>query len=376
MFDISEYKERLKRLIEALMSKEVDVAIISSWENLNYFAGIITMYSRSRAIESMPLIIGKSMEEIFFVPTMMFSTAAKFEYPYIPHVRPYTGPQPWRTVAQIIKELGFNKARIAFEGSGISAGNLETLKRLLPEADFLDCTPIISEIRSVKSPRELVYIEKSCKITDRVLERTLQDILRPDKTELSVAAEMIKVIMEEGAEGPSFYPQVISGYRSAFLNVSSTNKIIKNGDIVMLDFGVSYNGYCSDTARPVILGTKLSSEQRKACEAALEITNAALQTIKAGVKASDVDNNAILKAHELGYSKYIRHHSGHGIGLNVWEPPALAEFDNTILKENMTLAVEQGVYFENYGFRFEQNVIVTRNGCRSLFKTDMTLFRI
>jgi Xaa-Pro aminopeptidase len=376
MFDIVEYQERIRRLIEGLKLREINVAIITNWENLNYFAGIVTMYSRSRVVESMPLIVVTDVDEIFFVPTMMFCTAAKLEHSYISNIRPYVGPQPWNTVAQIIRELKLSKARIAIELNDISGKNLETLKKLLPEADFFDCTPLMKELRSVKSRRELEYIKKSCEITDRVLERTLLEILRPGKTEISVAREMIKIMIEEGAEGPSFYPQVISGHRSAFLNVSSSNKIIKNGDIVMLDFGINYNGYCSDTARPVILNAELSIEQEKACQAALEITNAVLYAVKAGVKASDIHNAAVLAAREIGYSKYLRHHTGHGIGLNVWEPPMLAEYDDTILKENMTLAVEQGVYFERFGFRFEQNVIVKRNGCEQLFKSDMTLFRI
>ncbi|GBC69928.1 Xaa-Pro dipeptidase [archaeon HR01] len=375
-FDIGEFRERLSRLCGALASHGVDAAIVSSWENLYYLQGIITMYTRSRVVDPMPLVVGRGVDEVFFVPTRMFSIASELEHPYIAHVQPYDGPHPWKTIANIIEKLGLANGRIAVEYRNLVVSHLQKLRGFLPEAHFIDCSPIINEIRSVKSAKEQEYLRKSCEITDEVLEITMNDLLKPRKTEMEVAGEMIKAMIDAGAEGASFHPQVLTGYRSALLNISSSDKLIEESDVVMLDFGACYKGYCSDTARPVILGKSTTEEQRRACDAALEITLAALKAVKPGVKASEIHAAAVSRARELGYEKNLRHSSGHGIGLNVWEPPTLANFDDTVIKEGMTLAVEQGVYFDRFGFRFEQNVIVTKNGYEPMFKAEMKLAEV
>jgi len=359
-----------------MATHDIDVAILSSWENLYYLLGIVTMYTRNRVVDPMPLVVGRNVDEIFFVPTRMFSVAAEVEHPFIAHIKPYDAPHPWRVVAEIIGDLGLTKGRVAVEHRGLVIAYFQTLQKLLPDAHFTDCSPLINEIRSVKSAKEQEYLRRSCEITDKVLEVTLNGLLRPGKTEMEIAGEIIKAMIDEGAEGASFHPQVVTGYRSGLLNISSSEKPIENGDVIMLDFGASYKGYCSDTARPVILGGGATEEQRKACSAALEITLAALEAVRPGIKASEIHAAAVSRARELGCEKNLRHSSGHGIGLNVWESPTLADFDDMVIKEGMALAVEQGVYFDRFGFRFEQNIIVTKNGYEPLFKSKMDLAEV
>lgn len=375
-FDLVELYQRQSNLRQALRDNRIDLAVITSWENLYYFLGILTMQSRNRVVDPMPLVVSPDLDDVIFIPTDMFSSSIELEHPHIKNYYPYSGPHPWSVLYQIVTSISTKPRTIALEYRGLTVHHHEILKKLFPDAKFVDCSPITNELRMIKSASELNYIRQSCEIVDKVLETRPSELLKPAKTEMEIAGEIIRDMISLGAEGPSFYPQVVSGYRSSLLNISSSCKRIERGEIVILDFGAIYRGYCSDTARPFVVKGKLTDEQKKSCDAALRITLTALDAVQPGINAKRIYEVAVSEARKLGYLNHIRHGSGHGIGLEVWEPPLLTDYGETILKEGMTLAVEQGVYMGSYGFRFEQNVVVTKNGCEPLFKHAMELHEL
>ena len=238
---------------------------------------------------------------------------------------------------------------------------MKNLVDKMPNLKLLDSSDLVDGIRMIKSNEELDQIRKAAKITDKVVEAAAKDFLKPGMTESEVAGQIIRSAIEYGAEGESFHPQVFSGRRGYLLNIASSNKRLAKDEVVMLDFGVNVNGYRTDTTRCFVLGRALE-KHKKAAKIALDITYGAMDKIKPGTKASDVHRAVLALFAKFGYDGYCRHYSGHGLGLSVWERPVIREFDDTVIQPNMALAVEQGLYFPDFGVRFEENIIVKESG--------------
>jgi Xaa-Pro aminopeptidase len=375
-FEVKELEQRQQKLMENLGVEGIDIAIISSWESLYYYLGIITLQSRSRVVDPMPFIVGeRDSNKITFFPTAQFDSTITLEHGYIPEHISYFDTHPWKEVSRKIADLGLETGKVGVDFRSFSAYHLELLKKLLPRVTFVDCTKIIEKQRMIKSPTELEYFRRACLSAAKVLEQA-PDIIQVGKTELEVSRDIIRIIIENGAEAPAFHPQVASSYRSGLLNIAASDKKIENGDIVMIDFGASYRYYSSDVARPFVVGRSLTEEENKAACAAAKITAAALDVVRADIPVNEIHRAALEEAKQLGYEKYLKHGSGHGIGIYFWEPPALILSDNTIIRPGMTLAVEQGVYLPKFGFRFEQNLVVTKGGYEGLFSYPMEALQI
>jgi len=370
-----DYERRLAKVRSAISARGLKVAILTSWESLYYLTGMKPIQSRSSSRDPMPLLVSPDRKEPIFVPTAAFSQAAKIEHKNVKDIRPYDGPEMWTQVSEIIRDLDARNGAIGLESRYISYQHYLTLAGKIRNKSMEDCSDIVEELRMVKDAEELGHIRKACTITDKVVARVGESCLKPGVTELQIAGEIIRAAIEFGSEGESFHPQVFSGRRGYLLNISSSTKKIEKRDVVMLDFGVNVNGYRTDTTRCFVLG-KATEKQKEASKIALEITENAVDSIKPGVKASTVHKNVLADYKKFGYEGYCRHYTGHGIGLSTWERPLLREFDHTTIKQNMTLAVEQGLYFPKFGVRYEENLIVTKKGVKSLFKYPTGLVEI
>lgn len=326
----------------------------------------------------MPLILYRDRKRTMtFIPTEAFGMAARIEHRNVKDVRPYEGPEMWTKTAEVLSEIATakNPMRIGVESRYLTQSHFASLSKRTPAAEYEDCSDIIEELRMKKDEEELRAIQKGCKITDNVVEDVGETYLRPGLTELDVAGEIIRSSIAHGAEGESFHPQVFSGRRGYLLNISSSKKKIRSGEVVMLDFGVNVDGYRTDTTRCFVLGSP-TNLQKKISAVALRITQNAVDRLKPGVQVSKVHKAAIADFKQMGFEGYCRHYTGHGIGLSTWERPAIREYDHTKVEENMTFAVEQGVYLPQFGVRFEENLVITKNGNKSLFKYPAELIQI
>ena len=369
------YRKRIRKVRSLLSMRNLEVVILTSWDSLYYLTGMKPIQSRSMSKDPMPLLVSTEQEDPIFVPTAAFSQAAIIEHKNVKDIRPYDGPEMWSKVSEILKEMGLKNKRIGVESKYLSHQHYLTLADKIEGMRTEDCSDIVEELRMTKDHEELERIRKACTITDQVVTSIAESHLTPGMTELQVAGEIIRAAIEFGAEGESFHPQVFSGSRGYLLNISSSNKKIEKGDVVMLDFGVNVDGYRTDTTRCFVLG-KATKKQKEISKLALKITENAVNSIRPGVKASEVHRRVLKDYKKFGYEGYCRHYTGHGIGLSTWERPLLREFDHTTIKQNMTLAVEQGLYFPKFGVRYEENLIVTKNGVESLFKYPTELIEL
>ncbi len=225
--------------------------------------------------------------------------------------------------------------------------------------------PLVANQRVVKDGREIELMAAAAALGVKLFDHIL-GVMRPGMTETAVAAELEYRARLAGAEGMSFATIVASGERSALPHgTASTAKLPRRG-FVTLDFGVILNGYCSDMTRTVHLG-RASHEERSAYDAVLAAQEQAVECVKAGIAAADVDHAARRVLEQAGLAEYFTHSTGHGVGLEIHEAPRIGVGQQTLLSRGMVITIEPGVYMPGaFGVRIEDTVVVEPRGARVL----------
>jgi Xaa-Pro aminopeptidase len=191
--------------------------------------------------------------------------------------------------------------------------------------------------------------------------------------ERDLAAELEYRMRRLGAEKPSFETIVAGGVRSALPHAQPTAAPLKSGDLVVVDMGAVQDGYCSDMTRMLFLGQP-TAKVKRTYRAVLEAQLAATDAVRAGATTVGVDRAAreVLKGY--GLDQAFIHSTGHGLGLEIHEPPRIGKRDKKRLQTGMAITIEPGVYLEGFGgIRIEDTVIVTDKGCEVLTKTSKDL---
>lgn len=230
----------------------------------------------------------------------------------------------------------------------------------------------VDYLRNVKDQIEIKIMKKAAKIASDCYKHIL-DYVKPGMKEKDIEAEMVSFMKKQGAEKESFETIVASGKRGALPHGAASEKKVKSGEFITLDYGCVYKGYCSDITRSFMLGTadkKMIKIYRVVKQAQLE----AIKAVKAGVKASCVDEAARSYIESKGYGKYFIHSTGHGLGIEVHDPISVGKNSDLVLEENMVITIEPGIYIPNFGgIRIEDDVLVTKEGCEILTKASKKL---
>ncbi len=260
---------------------------------------------------------------------------------------------------------------LAFEDSETSVAEYNTLKAAL-KAELVPVGQQINYLRAAKTEDELDNMRKAQQITDEAFEKVLEDI-HIGMTEKEVEARLIFHLYHCGGEKLSFDPIVVSGPNSSLPHGHATERVIEDGDFVTMDFGVLYNGYCSDMTRTVAVGSA-SEEMRKIYEIVLEAQAIGLREARAGRKWSEVDGAARSYIAEQGYGEYFGHGLGHGLGLEVHESLSFSAETGDLTPENGVVSCEPGIYLPGkFGVRIEDCVILKDGGCENLTKAKKNL---
>jgi Xaa-Pro aminopeptidase len=263
--------------------------------------------------------------------------------------------------------------RIGYEPARMTCDAYESLKSLLPMKASLE--PVkgwIEELRMVKSPAEIALIRRSVQTNSRAFEQAVARV-RPGMTEQDLAAELEYRMRRLGAEKPAFETIVAAGVRSALPHAQPTAARLQPRDLVLVDMGAQQDGYCSDMTRMLFLGTPIAKVKR-VYRAVLEAQLAAIATVRAGASTAAVDRVARKVLRGYGLDRAFVHSTGHGLGLEIHEPPRLGKRDKARLRAGMAITIEPGVYLEGFGgIRIEDTVVVTENGCEILTPTSKEL---
>jgi len=242
---------------------------------------------------------------------------------------------------------------------------------------FLSVLPssLVETLRQVKDEDELALMREAaavgCKLFDHIL-----GFIRPGVAEIEVAAELEHRARLLGAEGMSFETIVASGARSALPHGRATTAPLPRRGFLTMDFGVILKGYCSDMTRTVYLGSPKTGE-RHAYEVVLEAQEAAVAAVSAGISCGEVDEAARSVLRREGLAEAFSHSTGHGVGLEIHEPPRIGAGQATRLQAGMVITIEPGIYLAgHYGIRIEDMVAVTQTGGQVLTLAPKALIEL
>lgn len=304
--------------------------------------------------------------------------------------------KPWIGDVRLVREseapLDVLRQTLAGFGVGTGAANrrisvdertwaqtMLALRELAPDAALSPASEILTPMRMIKDVDELAVMQRASDVTDAVFAKALA-ALRPGVTEVEVASEIDYQFAVHGAEYTSFETAVfITGERPAAEpgTVRTSRRQLQPGDSIMFDFGCVVDGYCSDFGRSAFLGEP-PAEYRRVHETVVRAQAEAMRAMVAG-RCTAAHANAIARGviADAGYDAGFTHRLGHGIGVTVHEPPFLDGVDEITLQENMTFTVEPSIIFwDRFGNRVEDVVIVTPEGGRPLSNADRGLYVI
>lgn len=233
--------------------------------------------------------------------------------------------------------------------------------------NLVETEDIIEKQRAIKDNFEIDAITKACELTDKCFEHLLK-FIKKGMTEKEIAFEIERYFRENGADGLAFPSIVASGINSSMPHSVPTDKKIESGDIITLDFGCVFNGYCSDMTRTIFVDF-VQDYTKKIYDLVLKNQMQILEEMKEG---SNTKN--LFKMVESDFNLYdytLIHALGHGVGMEVHENPVIGSKKEIILKNNMVMTNEPGIYIPGkFGVRIEDTVLITKNGCINLTKSE------
>lgn len=261
---------------------------------------------------------------------------------------------------------------VGFEASALSVETYEKLKEKIPAISMQPLTSDLVNIRAIKDEMEIARLRMAAAIASRTLIE-MQDIIRPGLREWDVALELEYRMRKNGAAGVSFPIIVAAALDSALPHATPGSRKILAGDVLVIDYGAVFEGYHSDETCTFIMG-KAPSGFIEAYEVVKTAHDLALEAVKAGISCSEIDRVARSCIEAAGLGRYFAHGTGHGVGLDVHEPPRIAASSKLILEAGMVVTVEPGVYFPGkWGIRIEDMALVREQDCEILTKVPKDL---
>ena len=352
---------RLERLFEGYNG--ADCAVITSDVNRRYFTG---MKSSAGTVVAFPdkaylLIDFRYIEK---------ARATVMDAEVIEQKRLY--PQ----INELLERHGAKS--FAIESETMTVRELNTYRLFFPKMTIDDSDALsnaISAMRSVKDADELECLRKAQKIAEDALKELLPQI-RPGATERGLALELNRLMFEKGAEDLSFETIVLSGTNTSMPHGVPSDKVIENGEFVLMDFGAVWNGYHSDMTRTVCVGEP-SDEMRKVYDIVLEAQLAGIEAAKAGIMGCELDKVSRDIIEAAGYGECFGHSLGHGVGLEIHERPNASPNYRIALSEGAVVTVEPGIYIAGkFGVRIEDFVVLNNEGCENLTNFEKNLISL
>ncbi|WOV88874.1 Xaa-Pro peptidase family protein [Sporosarcina oncorhynchi] len=337
---------KLAKLRETFKEKGIDALLVTNSYNRRYITGFT----------------GSAGVAIISATDAVFITDFRYTEQAAVQVKDFRIVKHEKTiieeVAAQVKDMGVKT--LGFEKDDLSYGMFEMYDGKV-DAELKPVSGLIEKLRLVKSEDEIEVLQQAAKIADDAFAH-ICTFIKAGVTELQVSNELEMFMRNQGATSSSFDIIVASGERGALPHGVASDKVIQTGELVTLDFGALYNGYISDITRTVAVG-EVSEKLKEIYEVTRFAQELALEKIKPGMTGIEAD--AIARDHikSKGYGEAFGHSTGHGIGLEVHEGPALSFRSETKLEPNMAVTVEPGIYLPGIGgVRIEDDIIITEAG--------------
>ncbi len=344
----------------------LDAFLVIQPQNRSYLSG----WSNDDTEGAGLLLVGEN-QQIVLTNTLYKEMAEKEALGwtvFVPSVRGYAP-----VIAELAGEYGWKK--IGFESAAITYAEYEKIRDAGKDIFTLQAfeqSPV-EHIRLVKQPRELELLKHAISITDQTFSH-ICEWLQPGMTEKEVQWEILRKMVELGADGTSFESIVASGPNSSMPHAHASERQIQAGELITIDMGARYKGYCADMTRTICLGEPADPRMHDVYQAVLRAMKTCESGIYGGISGKDADALARNALEDL--AKYYVHGTGHGVGLQIHESPSLSPraSDSEQLPVGSVVTVEPGVYIPGWGgVRIEDCVLVTEGGSEVLTKSPTGL---
>ena len=340
---------RLKRLVEDFpRHKNIDALLIINDSNIRY----LTHFPASESW----LLVTKT--KAFYITDSRYILEARQGLKGVT-VKQYS-QMPCVTMGELCKQ--YKVKRLGFDERHTSFALWKKLKEFCPRnRKLVPATGLVESLREIKDEGEIDQVRNCLKLHFKAID-FMKKVVKPGLSELEIALKLERFV-KSNAAGFSFSPIIASGPNSCYPHAKATDRLIRNNENVLLDFGIDLNGYKSDLTRNFFLG-RITPRVKQVHEALVLAQREAISLIKPGVACSAVDAQARKVLRKFGLAKYFGHSLGHGVGLDIHEAPRLSSQSSSILEPGMIVTVEPGVYIPNqFGIRVEDMVLVTKEGC-------------
>jgi len=357
--------ERQHKLQALIKEHKMGAVVLNPGPDLSYITGLNFHLMERPVVGIFP---GEGIP-VLILPELEGAKVAQLDYELATYF--YNEDQStWTSVFRTaLTEAGLEKARLGAIPRHLRLLELSYLEGACPELEILSGQEILQQMRMIKGDNEITLMEEAVRIAECALSSIIPRI-KTGLTEKELAANLVNRLFFEGSDPElPFFPIVSFGENTANPHASPTNRSLSEGDLVLIDWGASHQGYFSDITRTFIMGDA-NPELEQIAQFVLEANTAGRQAVKPGIPTSEVDRAARQVIDQVGYGEFFIHRTGHGLGRESHEEPYISQFDHTILEPGMTFTIEPGIYLPGRGgVRIEDNVMVTKDGCRSL--TDM-----
>jgi Xaa-Pro aminopeptidase len=360
---MSRYVDRMRRAADACAGADIDAFVAAPSPDLRYLLG----YDPPPLERLTLLVVRRDADPVLIVPELERPLAAASPGGASIELRGWVdGVDPYREVSRLLPPNG----RVAAVDR-LWASHLLGLQGALPGVAFASASTVLPGLRAVKDPDELDALRRAGAAADA----TFGDVVGlrfAGRREDEIAADLGRLLVEHGHARADF-TIVGSGPNGASAHHEPGGRVIEPGDAVVLDFGGELDGYYSDTTRTVVVGGSPPGFD-EVFRAVFEAQAAGVAAIRPGVPIQEVDRAARAVTRDAGFADRFIHRTGHGIGLEIHEPPYVIEGNETPLEAGMTFSVEPGIYLEGrFGVRIEDIVAVTSDGVERLNRSPREL---
>lgn len=354
-------KARLEKLQSMSRAAGSDVVALVPGATLTYVTGINFHLSKRPLV----LFIPTAGDPTLIIPVLEVSRVAE-DPPYPIQFFTYTDAEGYQPAFErACKAMGLMGKKVAVEGIKMRVLEGQMIEKYAPSSLVTSADDMISEIRLHKGESELAAMRAAIQISQKALEETVAEV-RAGMTERQVTNMLLLAMAECGGNNNAFEPIVLTGANSAQPHGMPGDTPIRQGDLLLFDFGTTVDNYPADITRTFAVG-EIDAELKKIYEIVLAANEAGIRALRPGAMAQDVDRAARGVIEAAGYGKYFIHRTGHGLGLDIHEAPYILEGNTQTLEPGMVFTIEPGIYLPGKGgVRIEDNVTITATGAEVL----------